>query len=322
MNQYRRIVSYLYKYGNGTKGENTGFVRIDTRPEGIRLHFRIKDLRMMDERRLKVYFYFHREKRLQLVFVDEFLCVRGNCEYKKIVFPDFTDADFEKMNGVVFLDQDKLLYGSCWDEREISEDLFAEKENQSEEAVPDEEKSSGKEEALLGDNEEPGKEESMPGEKKESQKEEMVTGEKKESEKEEAVPEEEKPEEMNKDAVMIQEKKNSILEEFPEIILDGAENTIRAVRIGLQDISRLSSREWPLAENAFLKQAYGAQQHLLLGTIDMPSGDIIWILGVPGMYNNREKYLATIFGFTEYIPMEAREFKTGGKGYWIRQISL
>ena len=53
MNQYRRIVSYLYKYGNGKKGENTGFVRIDTRAEGIRLHIRIRDLRMMDEKRLK-----------------------------------------------------------------------------------------------------------------------------------------------------------------------------------------------------------------------------------------------------------------------------
>ena len=104
MNQYRRIVSYLYKYGNGKKGENTGFVRIDTRAEGIRLHIRIRDLRMMDEKRLKVYFYFHKENRMQLIFVDEFLCVRGNCEYKKMVLPDFTDGDFERLNGVIFLD--------------------------------------------------------------------------------------------------------------------------------------------------------------------------------------------------------------------------
>ena len=53
-------------------------------------------------------------------------------KYKKNVFPDFTDGDFEKMNGVVFMDQQGLLYGSCWDDRELSEDLFEEKEEEIE----------------------------------------------------------------------------------------------------------------------------------------------------------------------------------------------
>lgn len=266
MNQYRRIVSYLYKYANGRKGENTGFVRIDTRPEGIRLHFRIRDLRMMDEKRLKIYFYFHRENRLQLIFVDEFLCVRGNCEYKKNVFPDFTDGDFEKMNGVVFMDQQGLLYGSCWDDRELSEDLFEEKE--------EEEKT--REESVL--------------------KEEEIEGE-----------------DAKKEAT-------SVMGEFPGIEINNPEKLIHAVRIQMKDIPKLPSSEWKLADNVFLKQAYETEGHLLLGKILMPNENEIWVLGVPGVYDNREKYLAGIFGFADYIPLEEREYKTGGKGYWIRQI--
>ena len=274
MNQYRRIVSYLYKYGNGKKGENTGFVRIDTRPEGIRLHFRVKDLRMMDEKRLKVYFYFHRENRLQLVFVDEFLCARGNCEYKKVVFPDFTDSDFEKMNGVVFLDQEGLLYGSCWDEREISDDLILETEEEKEESV--------------------------------SEKEEKIV-----TEEAEVMPKDKIADVQNVD----------IFADYADIVLEGAENIIRAVEIKMLDIPKLPSCEWVLAENAFLKQAYESEQHLLLGRILMPDESEVWILGVPGTYNNREKYLAGIFGFHEYIGKENTEFKTGGKGYWIREIA-
>lgn len=280
MNQYRRIVSYLYKYGNGKKGENTGFVRIDTRPEGIRLHFRMKDLKMMDEKRLKVYFYFHRENRLQLVFVDEFLCTRGNCEYKKLVLPDFSDSDFEKLNGIVFLDRKGLVYGSCWDEREISDELILETEERKEEPERElTESVSGKEEEII-------------------------------TEETEMVPEDKITDVQNVD----------MLADFEDIILEGAENTIRAVEIKIQDIAKLPSREWVLVENAFLKQAYESEQHLLLGRILMPDESKVWILGVPGTYNNREKYLAGIFGFRDYIAKENREYKTGGKGYWIREI--
>ena len=82
----------------------------------------------------------------------------------------------------------------------------------------------------------------------------------------------------------------------------------------------LSVKDWKLADNAFLKQAYEADSHLLLGKVKMQNENVTWILGVPGIYENREKYLAGIFGFTEYIPLENREYKTGGRGYWIRQI--
>lgn len=267
MNQYRRIVSYLYKYTNDKKGENTGFVRIDTREDGIRFHVHIKDFRMMDEKQLKVYFYFHREGRIHLVFVDEFVCVRGNCEYKKQVFPDFTDTEFDEMNGIVILDQRGLLYGSCWDEKEISEELFLDTEV----------------------------EESLHTSELPEIKTFMVEG---------------------KDV-----KKESLLSQWEVIDLAGAEDIVSAVKIQIQDISKLPSKEWKLADNAFLKQGYEAENHLLLGKIRLQNNKEIWILGVPGNYDNREKYLAGIFGFSDYIPKEQREFKTGGSGYWIRQIS-
>ena len=304
MNQYRRIVSYLYKYDNGKKGENTGFLRIDTKEAGIRLHLRIRDLRMMDERRLKMYFYFHRENRLQLVFVDEFLCMRGNCEYKKMIFPDFSDRDFEKISGVVFLDGQGLLYGSCWDEVEISEDLLTA---------------------------EPGREEEPFVMQREKQ--EKHATEQNEKEESEAAPRMEL-EEMSELPSFIETPELSsstemsghssvtenLLSNFPQIDLYHPEETLYAVRIQIEDIPMLSMKDWKLADNVFLKQAYETDSHLLLGKIQMQNQTEIWILGVPGIYDNREKYLAGIFGFTDYIPVENREFKTGGKGYWIRQI--
>ena len=342
MNQYRRIVSYLYKYGNGKKGENTGFVRIDTRPEGIRLHVRIKDLRMMDEKRLKIYFYFHKENRMQLIFVDEFLCLRGNCEYKKMVLPDFTDGDFERMNGVIFLDEQGLLYGSCWDEREISEELL-EREEAMDEGLTEEERSLD-EEFLEGED----SDERFPEEQR-NRDEKILEGEavadkmqpeekcaremlkKFEREIDEKGIEEpeqtetgekgiEKAEQKEIKKTEVKPEQNSILSLYPEIPFYSSESVIQAVEIHMEDIPKLPSSEWKLADNAFLKQAYEAAGHLLLGRVFMPNERTVWLLGVPGIYENREKYLAGIFGFSDYIPLEEKEYKTGGRGYWIRQI--
>jgi hypothetical protein len=324
-------VSYLYKYGNGKKGENTGFVRVETKEEGIRMFLKIRDFRMMDERRLKIYFYFHRENKLQLVFVDEFLCVRGNCEYRNLVFPDFTDGDFEKITGVVILDSQGLLYGSCWDERELSEDLLLPNEKVEQKDLDETD--------LLEEPDPRGelelKEEPDPRGETELKEEPDPRGESELREESKRREELERTEKLNSDETAEgieerEEKQNlekqdlegelSMWEGYPFILFDDPENMISAVRIRLKDITRLSSKDWKLADNEFLKQSYEQNQHLMVGKLKMQNEKEIWILGVPGIYNNREKYLAGIFGFTNYIPVENREYKTGGKGYWIRQI--
>lgn len=362
MNQYRRIVSYLYKYNSGKKGENTGFIRVETREEGIRLHLHIKDLRMMDQRKLKVYFYIHRDQGIQLIFVDEFLCVRGNCEYKNQVSPDLTRVDFDDINGVVFLDQEGLVYGSCWDEREIDEQLLLNPdEREKEERLPQNPNERANDERQLLHPDEREKNDSLLAEQSEESAQKPVVGfpepinlhtsEVIDSATEpvqaleivqvlepvqtmgsvqvtEPVQNMEPIQAMNVTQIMspVQVPEpvlahSTFFTQFPPITLNSSDNLIQAARIQLDDISRLSHRDWKLADNAFLKQAYEMENHLMVGKIRMQNEKMVWILGVPGRYDNREKYLAGVFGFNDYIPQEQTEFKTGGRGYWIRQIS-
>lgn len=368
MNQYRRIVSYLYKYNNGKKGENTGFIRVETREEGIRLHLHIKDLRMMDQRKLKVYFYIHRDQGIQLIFVDEFLCVRGNCEYKNQVSPDLTSVDFDDINGVVFLDREGLVYGSCWDEREIDERLLLNPDEREDNEIQSENLKEQENERLFAIAPgERGKNEILLAEQSEESTEKTVldfpasmdlhTSEVIDSVTEpvramqpvqtkepvraiepvqapepvramEPVQAPETVQAMNVNQIMspVQVPEpvlahSTFFTQFPPITLNSSDNLIQAARIQLDDISRLSHRDWKLADNAFLKQAYEMENHLMVGKIRMQNEKVVWILGVPGRYDNREKYLAGVFGFNDYIPQEQTEFKTGGRGYWIRQIS-
>lgn len=54
--------------------------------------------------------------------MDEFLLTRGSCEYKKVVKEEGIKADFDRMAGIIFCDEKGLLYGSCWDDKEIREE--------------------------------------------------------------------------------------------------------------------------------------------------------------------------------------------------------
>lgn len=279
MSGYRRIVSYLYKYANGKKTENTGFVRVETREDGVRLQIHLKDLKMMDERQIKIYFYIHNNEEIKTVFVDEFLCSRGNCEYKKLLAHGELTVDFDAINGVVFFDSNGLLYGSCWDEREIKESqIVIEKE--------------------------------VPEVKAEDAVREDVVQEEETGEVQLVV------NQISEDSPMDQ-----LLVSLPKITLKENPNFIEAVKIDLSDISKLSFKDWKLAENAFLRQGYEAYEYLMFGKIKFQPNQTIWVLGVPGTYDNREKYLANIFGFFDYIPEENSKFRTGGKGYWITRLS-
>ena len=62
-------------------------------------------------------------------------------------------------------------------------------------------------------------------------------------------------------------------------------------------------------------------QYLLLGKMRFDIGEDKQIIGVPGVYSNREKYLANMFGFEQFVPVKKTGIKTGQFGYWIVEIS-
>lgn len=356
MAAYRRIVSYLYKYSNGKKAENTGFVRAENREDGLRLQIQLKDLKMMDERNLKVFFYFHKEDRLKTIFVDEFFLKRGNCEYKKVVKEERIKADFDRMAGIIFCDEKGLLYGSCWDDKEIREEkiemnkptIQKEVTERSEQVIQEEraeaDRSIIQEEIRLevpAVQEEAIKQE-VPVVQEETIKQEAPEVQREVIKQDEPEEQEEKvvqntPVERKKEIVQeaLQWEANEVhvaevakasspmqelLNSIPKITLKDAQNFVEVGKLNVEDISKLSKKNWKLARNAFLQQGYEIYGYLLFGRFKLTSDRIIWILGVPGSYDNREKYLANLFGFSYYIPEEEKEHRTGGRGYWITQL--
>lgn len=97
----------------------------------------------------------------------------------------------------------------------------------------------------------------------------------------------------------------------------------KCIRIEPQDIGILPMESWFLASNSFLLHGYYNFNHLLLGwKTDKPEA---FILGVPGIYDRREKIMAGMFGFESFEIMGRRDpekspIPEGAMGYWYRSI--
>ena len=67
--------------------------------------------------------------------------------------------------------------------------------------------------------------------------------------------------------------------------------------------------KWELGNNSFLLHGFYQYKHLLL--LRRETEDYIgYYLGVPGIYNEREQMLASMFGFEEFRLMKGQETVT------------
>lgn len=111
-----------------------------------------------------------------------------------------------------------------------------------------------------------------------------------------------------------------MIEKYPKLPMYGATELFDCVRIHPRDIGKLDMRNWKLGVNSFLSHGFYTYQYLLLGKLRFEDGTYQSVLGVPGVYSNRERYMANMFGFDQFIPVKQTNVKTGEFGYWIVEI--
>jgi hypothetical protein len=81
------------------------------------------------------------------------------------------------------------------------------------------------------------------------------------------------------------------------------------------DIVWLQQHGWQVGRSSFLQHGFYQYRHLLLGMTDEGS----WIIGVPGINNSQEKYMAGMFGFNDFKP--APNYGNNSSfGYWYREL--
>lgn len=91
------------------------------------------------------------------------------------------------------------------------------------------------------------------------------------------------------------------------------------VKLVPQDIGKLPIGNWKLGQNSFLTHAYYKYKYIMLGKLQFDN-QVKCIIGVPGVYTNKERYMANMFGFTTFITVKRADIKTGNFGYWVWEI--
>lgn len=81
------------------------------------------------------------------------------------------------------------------------------------------------------------------------------------------------------------------------------------------DIARLQQENWQVGRSSFLQHGFYQYRHLLLGK----AGDGTYLLGVPGIDNPQEEYMAQMFGY-EQFRRSARRDSDRNFGYWCREL--
>lgn len=90
--------------------------------------------------------------------------------------------------------------------------------------------------------------------------------------------------------------------------------------IGPEDFVLFSSESYKAASNSFMLHGYYNYRHLIL-TREERRGEILYYVGVPGNYYDREKQVAIMFGFESFEcaqePAQSSDF-----GYYMMKVQL
>ena len=83
------------------------------------------------------------------------------------------------------------------------------------------------------------------------------------------------------------------------------------------------SREvWTYGNNSFLLHGYYNHRYLIMARLNTPNGAPRFLLGVPGHYYSNEKYMATMFGFPNFVLSKTQPAGDSRFGYWYTDIRL
>ena len=96
---------------------------------------------------------------------------------------------------------------------------------------------------------------------------------------------------------------------------------IFCVKIEPKDIGLLPKETWSLSNNSFLMHGFYCYHHLIFAKRKDRYGSQ-YIIGIPGIYHNRERFMAKMFGFENFKSIKRRELQQGDFGYWYLSIDF
>lgn len=92
------------------------------------------------------------------------------------------------------------------------------------------------------------------------------------------------------------------------------------VEVTPEQLQRLPIEDKAVVSNSFLEHGYYNFKHLLFGKVRENERHTKYFIGVPGMYCNRERFMATMFGYGNFKRSHRADCSNPYFGYWYQEI--
>ena len=114
-----------------------------------------------------------------------------------------------------------------------------------------------------------------------------------------------------------------LMSQLPQMYPFEDDSVTACVRLELQDIGRMPMPCWIYGSNSFLLHGYYCYRHLILAKVERKRDKKeIYLMGVPGIWQHREQYMASMFGFRKFRPVSRENQGSGAFGYWCVELKM
>ncbi|MDD7218507.1 MAG: DUF6128 domain-containing protein [Clostridia bacterium] len=308
MSGYRRFIAYVYEYSKGKKSRNCGFIKVEVKEQRCTVEVHLNCPGILPDIPCDVYGFIRKDGLINGIHL-------GSCKTKTNSVNCLIESNslnmsnsgisFGQMGGIILITQSGSFFGTEWDDMPVRPENF--QEFKPSPPVPEKTEKGP-----------------VPVQKEIPEESENNTIQKQpdteENIKEEADPIPEKPDEAD---LLKQQSTDDLSDDAPVSLPFGEEfypfsdgEFITSWKIHPRDLIYFPKQCNFLQNNRFLQYGYYNFGHLFLGL--RSNGQ--YFLGIPGGYNQQERFMANMFGFPYFKESTSIELPRMRGGYWYRPI--
>lgn len=304
--EYNRLVAYIYSYNSGLKNRNVGFARMEVRNDNIKMSINMQNAIVEGYSIWGVYLFYRDGEDVCGIKLGEMTLGGGTSDFTyngSAINIESSKINFEDIRGLFFISggNKNYVFASEWDDEGFApEKILLERRSV-----------------------EPLKEPIVNTAVIETDEPEYKVAEQME------MPEQSSKEELPEEDFIDEGQDNSPeLEQMWELISDRREKLFifaddelyDVIEINPDDIDKMPNTNWHLRNNSFVNHGYFNFRHLIAGRNHAEDGTGFFI-GVPGIYNRRERNLASMYGFNRFKFSMRSDMRLNQFGYWYRDIT-
>ena len=340
---YQRLVSYIYSYPEGVKGRNVGFAKALVHQGQFKLSISLRGVKTDSPEMFGIYMMVT-DGGYRLIKLGECLVKVGQMEYSGVFNPDNineTGYGFKDICGLAVAREDARYdcMMSMWKDEDVTPDMLvfsgmdAKKQVEAgivikERMRQSEEKERGQQmsESVLA--------ESLRSEPVSPELAESQTGVTAESVSDTATEDIKAAGAAAKipaETQHLQQKAHRAnatqTDPFEKLFvradyIDAFDDDYfyDCIEVSPEMLKCLNQNEIDIAGNSFLLHGYYNFRHILFGRVRDNLDNTKYFVGVPGMYCNRERYMASMFGFNNFKKSHRSDYANPYFGYWYQEI--